>query len=90
MKNELTNVISCPRKGKFQVLQLNSSVKIIRLMIEVTNVPSNGKLAEDAHQAALNVTIPDALRYSGVRSAVRPLGGSTDASSIEDVMTITS
>ncbi|XP_003961522.3 integrin alpha-3b [Takifugu rubripes] len=57
-----------PRKGKFQVLQLNSSVKIIRLKIEVTNVPSTGKLAEDAHQAALNVTIPDALRYSGVRS----------------------
>uniref|UniRef100_A0A674ML96 Integrin, alpha 3b n=1 Tax=Takifugu rubripes TaxID=31033 RepID=A0A674ML96_TAKRU len=54
--------------GKFQVLQLNSSVKIIRLKIEVTNVPSTGKLAEDAHQAALNVTIPDALRYSGVRS----------------------
>lgn len=90
MKNELTNVISCPSQDKIQVLQLNSSVKIIRLMIEVTNVPSTGKVAEDAHQAALNVTIPDALRYSGVRSAVRPLGGSTSAWSSDDVMMITS
>ncbi|XP_044035670.1 integrin alpha-3b isoform X2 [Siniperca chuatsi] len=52
-----------PRQGKFQVLQFNSSMKIIRLMAEVTNFN-----AEDAHQAILNVTIPDALRYSGVRS----------------------
>lgn len=40
-------------------------------MVEVTNFPSQGKLAEDAHQAMLNITISDALRYSGVRSAVR-------------------
>lgn len=45
-------------------------MKII-LMVEVTNFPSQGKLAEDAHQAMLNITISDALRYSGVRSAVR-------------------
>lgn len=64
-------------------------MKIIRLMIEVTNVPSNGKLAEDAHQARLNVTIPDALRYSGVRSAVRPLEGSRGVQSSEDVVLIT-
>ncbi|XP_070783240.1 integrin alpha-3b [Enoplosus armatus] len=58
-----------PRQGKFQVLQFHSNMKIIRLMVEVTNFPARGKLAEDAHQAMLNVTIPDALRYSGVRSA---------------------
>lgn len=57
-----------PRQGKFQVLQYNSNVKIVRLLVEVTNVPSPGKLAEDAHQAMLNITIPDALRYSAVRS----------------------
>eukprot|EP00064_Thunnus_orientalis_P006862 superscaffoldBa00000734_g6881 len=58
-----------PRQGKFQVLQFSSDMKIIRLMVEVTNFPSRGKVAEDAHQAMLNVTIPDALRYSGVRSS---------------------
>lgn len=63
------------RQGKFQVLQYNSNVKIVSLTVEVTNVPSPGKLAEDAHQATLNVTIPDALRYSAVRSPVRPLEG---------------
>ncbi|KAM6897820.1 integrin alpha-3b [Xenentodon cancila] len=60
-----------PRKGQFQVLQFDSSMKIIRLFVEVTNLPSPGKLAEDAHQAMLNVTIPNALKYSGVRSGDR-------------------
>uniref|UniRef100_A0A7N8YNT4 Integrin, alpha 3b n=1 Tax=Mastacembelus armatus TaxID=205130 RepID=A0A7N8YNT4_9TELE len=45
-----------------------SSVKKIKLMVEVTNFPTEEKLAEDAHQATLNVTIPDALTYSSVRS----------------------
>ncbi|XP_034049610.1 integrin alpha-3b isoform X2 [Thalassophryne amazonica] len=57
-----------PRDDAVQVLQFNSSVKKILLMVEVTNLPAPGKLAEDAHQAALNITIPDALRYSAVRS----------------------
>ncbi|XP_053269809.1 integrin alpha-3b isoform X1 [Pleuronectes platessa] len=57
-----------PRKGKFQVLQFRSTMKIIRLKVEVTNFPSGGKLGEDAHQAMLNITLPEALRYSGVRS----------------------
>ncbi|CAG04405.1 unnamed protein product, partial [Tetraodon nigroviridis] len=60
-----------PRQGNFQVLQYNSSVKVVRLLVEVTNVPSAGRLAEDAHQAALNVTIPDALRYSAVSKSVQ-------------------
>ncbi|KAK9529885.1 hypothetical protein VZT92_012455 [Zoarces viviparus] len=58
-----------PRYGKFQKLQFNSNIKIIRLMVEVTNIPGGGKLGEDAHQAMLDITIPDALSYSGVRSA---------------------
>lgn len=74
------------RQGKFQVLQYNSNVKIVSLTVEVTNVPSPGKLAEDAHQATLNVTIPDALRYSAVRSPVRPLEGSRGMSSSEVVI----
>ncbi|XP_040885313.1 integrin alpha-3b [Toxotes jaculatrix] len=57
-----------PRQGNLQVLQFNSNIKIITLMVEVTNFPSPGKLAEDAHQATLDVTIPDTLTYSGVRA----------------------
>ncbi|XP_056153212.1 integrin alpha-3b [Lampris incognitus] len=60
--------ISYPRKGGYQVLEYNSSVKKVMLMVEVTNLPASGKLAEDAHQATLNVSIPDTLSYSAVRS----------------------
>lgn len=74
------------REGKLQVLQFSSDVKIIRLMVEVTNFPSDGKLAEDAHQATLNVTIPDALKYSGVRFEVRPLEGSRRPRSCQVLM----
>lgn len=63
-------------EGEFQVLRFNSGIKIIKLMVKVTNVPFPGRVAEDAHQAMLNVTIPDALKYSGVRSTVRPVEGS--------------
>ncbi|XP_047464727.1 integrin alpha-3b isoform X2 [Mugil cephalus] len=52
-----------PRKGNLQVLNFDSTMKVIGLMVEVTN--PNG---EDAHQAMLNITISDALRYRGVRS----------------------
>nr|XP_046233031.1 integrin alpha-3b [Scatophagus argus] len=74
-----------PRQGKFQVLQFNSSIKIIRLMVEVTNFPGHGKLAEDAHQAALNVPIPDALTYSGVRSLDHDVQCSLDSPMICDL-----
>ncbi|XP_044193491.1 integrin alpha-3b [Thunnus albacares] len=74
-----------PRQGKFQVLQFSSDMKIIRLMVEVTNFPSRGKVAEDAHQAMLNVTIPDALRYSGVRSTDRDVQCSLEGTVICDL-----
>ena len=64
------------RLDKRQVLHYNSNVKKIMLKVKVTNSAAPGKLAEDAHQAILNVTIPDTLRYSGVRSEVRPPEGS--------------
>ncbi|XP_071393895.1 integrin alpha-3b [Centroberyx affinis] len=57
-----------PRQGKHQVLQYSSSVKKVMLKVEVTNLRAPGKVAEDAHQAMLNITIPETLRYSGVRS----------------------
>ncbi|XP_037319598.2 integrin alpha-3b isoform X2 [Pungitius pungitius] len=66
-----------PRYGKFQKVQFNSDMKIISLMVNVTNLPAAGKLGEDAHQAALNVTVPDALRYSAVRSTEHDVQCST-------------
>uniref|UniRef100_A0AAV2LG01 Integrin alpha-2 domain-containing protein n=1 Tax=Knipowitschia caucasica TaxID=637954 RepID=A0AAV2LG01_KNICA len=58
-----------PRQGRFQVFHYSSDIKLIWLKVEVTNVASGGKLAEDAHQAELNMTVPEALKYSGVREA---------------------
>lgn len=72
MNHKCPCIVFC-RQDKFQVLEFYSNMKIIRMMVEVTNVPSRGRLAEDAHQAMLEVSIPEALRYSGVRSAVSPL-----------------
>ncbi|KAJ8365029.1 hypothetical protein SKAU_G00138600 [Synaphobranchus kaupii] len=60
--------IPFPSQGGHQVLEYSNSVKKIMLMVEVTNLPAHGKLAEDAHQAMLNITVPPTLHYSGVRS----------------------
>lgn len=64
-----------PERDDVQVLQFDRSLKMIQLLVLVTNLPENGKLAEDAHQTELTVTLPNALKYSGVRS---------DESSLED------
>uniref|UniRef100_A0A3B4WC29 Integrin, alpha 3b n=1 Tax=Seriola lalandi dorsalis TaxID=1841481 RepID=A0A3B4WC29_SERLL len=60
-------------QGKFQVLQFNSNMRTVSLMVKVTNIPSAGKVAEDAHQAMLNITIPEALSYSGFRPTDRDI-----------------
>lgn len=53
-----------------QILQYSANVKKVMLVVEVTNFPSPGKPAEDAHNAMLNVTIPPSLIYSAFRSKV--------------------
>lgn len=58
-----------------QMMEFNSNIKKLVMIVEVTNVPDSDQEAEDAHQATLNVTIPHALKYSGVRSQVRPQEG---------------
>ncbi|XP_046894266.1 integrin alpha-3-like isoform X1 [Hypomesus transpacificus] len=55
------------REGQ-QVFQYSTSVKKLLLVVHVTNSPSPGQPAEDAHNALLNMTIPPSLLYSGVRS----------------------
>ncbi|KAM4716016.1 integrin alpha-3b [Anableps anableps] len=56
------------RKENTQVLQFNKNLKRIKLLVVVTNFPAPGIDAEDAHDTKLNVTIPSAIQYSGVRS----------------------
>uniref|UniRef100_A0A6Q2XUL8 Integrin alpha-2 domain-containing protein n=1 Tax=Esox lucius TaxID=8010 RepID=A0A6Q2XUL8_ESOLU len=73
--NKCTSNLQLTAEKAFQqVLNYISSVKKIMLLVYVTNLPNPRKVAEDAHQAMLNITIPSTLRYSGVRSPVSPPG----------------
>uniref|UniRef100_A0A8C6M0V5 Integrin, alpha 3b n=3 Tax=Nothobranchius TaxID=28779 RepID=A0A8C6M0V5_NOTFU len=56
-----------PRKDGVQVLLFDNSIKQVRVLVDVTNLPSPGRLAEDAHLTMLNVTFTQPLTYSGVR-----------------------
>ncbi|KAM6951048.1 integrin alpha-3b [Aplochiton taeniatus] len=51
-----------------QMMQYSPNVKKVSLLVNVTNLPAPGKLNEDAHQAMLNISLPDTLRFSGWRS----------------------
>ncbi|KAF7698308.1 integrin alpha-3 isoform X2 [Silurus meridionalis] len=51
-----------------QVLQYDSDIKKLVLLVNVTNLPTPTRLAEDAHNTELNVSISSSLRYSSVRS----------------------
>nr|XP_020477319.1 integrin alpha-3-like [Monopterus albus] len=53
-----------------QVLHYNTSINRMFLEVNVSNTPSHGKTAEDAHNTVLNVSIPPSLIYSGVRTKV--------------------
>lgn len=53
------------------MLHYNASIGEILLEVDVSNTPSPGRPAEDAHVAALNVTIPPSLIYSKVRTKVK-------------------
>ncbi|CAB1337917.1 unnamed protein product, partial [Coregonus sp. 'balchen'] len=63
-----SNLQLTANQGNHQLLQYRSNVKKVMLLVEVANLPGPGKVAEDAHQAMLNIFIPSTLRYSGVRS----------------------
>ncbi|XP_037400807.1 integrin alpha-3 isoform X1 [Pygocentrus nattereri] len=57
-----------PAQGDHQVLLFNSEVKKVTVLVNVSNVPSAGRLAEDAYNTILNITIPPSLQYSAVRT----------------------
>ncbi len=58
------------RQKDRQVLYYNSSINRLFLEVNVSNTPSPGRPAEDAHNAVLNISIPQLLIYSGVRTKV--------------------
>ncbi|XP_041826179.1 integrin alpha-3-like isoform X2 [Melanotaenia boesemani] len=51
-----------------QVLYYDGSMKRLILEVNVSNTASDGRPAEDAHNAVLNISIPPALTYSGVQT----------------------
>lgn len=48
--------------------QRNNPIVKLVLQVKITNKPTDATNGEDAHQARLNVTLPDTLTYSNVRS----------------------
>ncbi|XP_070779451.1 integrin alpha-3-like [Enoplosus armatus] len=57
-----------PVQKDSQVLYYNTSINRLFLEVNISNTPSPGQSAEDAHNAALNISIPPLLIYSGVRT----------------------
>ncbi|XP_053540958.1 integrin alpha-3b isoform X4 [Ictalurus punctatus] len=57
-----------PSVDNRQMMEYNSSIKKLVLLVEVSNMPESGREAEDAHHAMLNITVPPTLTYYGFRS----------------------
>ncbi|TRY89928.1 hypothetical protein DNTS_000392 [Danionella cerebrum] len=49
-------------------MEFSSNIKKLVMLVNVTNSPTESEAAEDAHQAMLNISIPQTLKYSGVRT----------------------
>ncbi|XP_063815961.1 integrin alpha-3 isoform X2 [Pseudophryne corroboree] len=52
-----------PSTNGTQILHYDSNVKYFLLRVTVTNAPSVVSAADDAHEAFLNITVPDELLY---------------------------
>ncbi|XDV12921.1 hypothetical protein PO909_001468, partial [Leuciscus waleckii] len=55
-----------PKRNGLQIVQYTTSVKKLKLMVNVFNFESQDRKAEDAYSALLNVTIPSSLSYSSL------------------------
>ncbi|XP_017297365.1 integrin alpha-3 isoform X2 [Kryptolebias marmoratus] len=64
------------------VLDYNTSIRWLLLEVNVTNTPSADRLAEDAHNAVLNISIPPELTFSRVAPKA---DGSTVECSVRDI-----
>ncbi|XP_015225931.1 PREDICTED: integrin alpha-3-like [Cyprinodon variegatus] len=58
-----------PKHNGSQLLNYTSSIRRLLLEVNVSNIASRGRLAEDAHDTVLNVSIPPSLIYSGVQAS---------------------
>ncbi|XP_056143525.1 integrin alpha-3-like [Lampris incognitus] len=75
-------LVPLPRHHGIQVFQYNANVKKLYLVVNVTNLPLPLQQAEDAHSAALRVSIPLSLKYSGVRTKSLKLSEQSDLSPV--------
>lgn len=66
----LNKLFNCYSKDGQQIFKYNSDVKKLKLVIYVTNMESDGQLAEDAHNTELNITVPSSLQFSAVNPKV--------------------
>ena len=66
------------RQRDRQVLFYNGNVNRLFLEVNVSNTPSPGRPAEDAHGSMLNISIPQLLIYSGVRTKVVKVNNSAE------------
>ncbi|KAM6904768.1 integrin alpha-3-like [Xenentodon cancila] len=57
-----------PERHGDQVLYYDGSIRRLLLQVNVSNMPSAGHPAEDAHNTVLNISIPPSLIYSGVHT----------------------
>lgn len=57
-----------PMQNGSQLLNYNNSIKRLHLEVNVSNTASPERLAEDAHNTLLNISIPPSLDYSGVET----------------------
>lgn len=59
------------RQDGHQVFSYTTDKKKLKLMVSVSNVPSQDRKGEDAYFAVLNVTIPTSLSFSSINPKVR-------------------
>uniref|UniRef100_A0A3P8SJT5 Uncharacterized protein n=1 Tax=Amphiprion percula TaxID=161767 RepID=A0A3P8SJT5_AMPPE len=61
-----SNLQMAVQQDGIQVLNFNGSIRRLFLEVNVSNTPSPGRPAEDAHNTQLNMNIPPSLIYSGI------------------------
>lgn len=55
-----------PMQNDLQIIQYTTDLKKLKLMVNVSNIESQDRKAEDAYRALLNVTIPSSLSFSSL------------------------
>uniref|UniRef100_A0A671QXZ1 Integrin alpha-3-like n=1 Tax=Sinocyclocheilus anshuiensis TaxID=1608454 RepID=A0A671QXZ1_9TELE len=62
-----------PTQNGLQIFHYTTDVKKLKLMVNVSNVKSQDRKAEDAYGALLNVTIPTSLSFSSLNPKVKSI-----------------